>query len=63
MTERISYDLLRTLAEEAYDRGDMERAAQLAQPMDEAMLQRLQEGEGNKVSPDEGPLIVPTDRT
>ena len=60
--EAISYELLRTLAAEAWDLGDMNRAAWLAAHVDAAMLRSLQQDEGREVGADKVPLIVPADR-
>lgn len=60
--EEISYELLRTLAAEAWDLGDMERAAELAACVDRAMLECLKPGERSKVGTDEVSLVMPADR-
>lgn len=61
-SEKISFELLRTLAAEAWDLGETDRAAFFAQPMDSAMLSALQHDEGGKVGTDKVPLIVSADR-
>ncbi len=58
----ISCELLRTLAEEAWDGGDTHRAAVCAQAIDTLMLELLQQDEGRQIAADEVPLIVPADR-
>lgn len=60
--DKISFDLLRTLAAEAWDQGAYERAAFLTAYMDRAMLDSLQQHEGRQVSADKVPLVVSADR-
>lgn len=61
-SEKISFELLRTLAAEAWDRGEMDRAAFFAEYVDTAMLKTLQHDEGCKVGTDKVALIVSADR-
>lgn len=58
----ISFELLRTLAAEAWDTGDLQRAAFFARIMDDAMLSDLRHHEGDKVGPDKVTLVVSADR-
>lgn len=60
--DKISFDLLRTLAAQAWDQGAYERAASLAGWMDAAMLETLRQDEGRQVGTDKVPLIVSADR-
>ena len=61
MQQNISWELVRTLAEEAWDRGDLHDAARLGSVVDAAMLAQLQ-NEGSQAGADEVPLVMPADR-
>ena len=62
-TSNIACDLLRRMAEAAWDRGGAAEALALSGWVDAILLEALQAGEGLQVGTDEVSLVVPADGT